>query len=51
MFGVENLDCPAQSRDLNPSTHVWDELDHHLHPQDLTDAHMGEWTQIPTAVL
>ncbi|MCI4387006.1 hypothetical protein PGIGA_G00069260 [Pangasianodon gigas] len=31
--GVEELECPAQSPDLNPSEHLWDELEHRLHPR------------------
>ncbi|MCJ8734651.1 hypothetical protein PDJAM_G00237750 [Pangasius djambal] len=58
--GVEELECPAQSPDLNPTEHHWDELEHRLHPRpphiptsapDLTNALVVERTQIPTATL
>ena len=29
-IGVEELDWPAQSLDLNPIEHLWDELEHRL---------------------
>ena len=29
-IGVEELDWPAQSPDLNPIEHLWDELEHQL---------------------
>ncbi|MCI4392463.1 hypothetical protein PGIGA_G00146260 [Pangasianodon gigas] len=58
-FGVGELQCPAKSLDLNPTEHLWDELEHRLHPRpprptsvpDLTNALVSEWTQIPTATL
>ncbi|MCJ8739026.1 hypothetical protein PDJAM_G00042420 [Pangasius djambal] len=31
--GVEELECPAQSPDLNPTEHLWDELEHRMHPR------------------
>ncbi|MCI4389300.1 hypothetical protein PGIGA_G00096420 [Pangasianodon gigas] len=31
--GVEELECPAQSPDLNPTEHLWDELEHQLNPR------------------
>ncbi len=58
-FGVEELDWPAQSPDLNPIQHLWDELERQLwawpcHPTsvlDLTscDGLVSEWEQIPAA--
>jgi transposase len=29
-IGVEELDLPAQSPELNPIEHLWDELEHQL---------------------
>jgi hypothetical protein len=57
-IGVEELDWPAQSPDLNPIKHLWDELERRLqarpnHPTsvpDLTNALIAEWKQIPTAM-
>ncbi|MCI4392256.1 hypothetical protein PGIGA_G00143960, partial [Pangasianodon gigas] len=48
--GVEELECPAQSPDLNPTEHLWDELEHRLNPRpphptsvpDLTNALVAE---------
>ena len=50
-IGVEELDWPAQSPDLNPIEHPWDGLDLRLrarlnHPTslpDLTNALVAEW--------
>ena len=57
-IGVEELDWPAQSPDLNPMEHLWDELERRLRARpnrptslpDLTDALVAEWKQIPTAM-
>ncbi len=48
--GVEEFDCPTQSPDLNPTEHLWDELEHRMHPRaphttsvpDLTNALVSE---------
>lgn len=53
--GVEVLPFPAKSPDLNPIEHAWDALDRrirHRDPpprnvQELTDALLEEWTNIP----
>ena len=58
-IGVEELDWPAQSPDLNPIDNLWDELERRLqgrpnHPTsvpDLTNAHVAEWKQVPAAML
>ena len=55
---VEGLDRPAQSPDLNPIEHLWDELEHRLRARhnrptsvpDLTNALVTEWKQIPAAM-
>ena len=57
-IGVEDLDWPASSPDLNPIKHLWDELEHQLRARpnrptsvlDLTNAVVAEWKQIPTAM-
>ena len=57
-ISVEELDWPAQSPDLNPIEHLWDELEHRLrarpnHPTsvpDLTNALVAEWNQVPAAM-
>jgi hypothetical protein len=57
-IGVEELDWPAQSPDLNPIEHFCDELDCHLHARpnhptsvpDLTNALVAELKQVPAAM-
>ena len=52
-IGVEELDWPAQSPDLNPIEHLWDELERRLRARpnrptsvpDLTNALVAEWKQ------
>jgi hypothetical protein len=54
-IGVEDLDWPAQSPDINPIKHLWDDLERRLraspnHPTsvpNLTDALVDESKQIP----
>ena len=56
--GVEEFDWPAQSPDLNPIEHLWDELESRLHTwpnrptsvPDLTNALVVEWKQVPAAI-
>ena len=58
-FGVEELDCPAQSPDPPLLKHLWDELEQRLqarlsHPisvPDLTNALLEEWSNIPIDTL
>ena len=55
---VEELDWPAQSPDLNPIEHLWEELECRLRARhhrptsvpDFTNALLAEWKQVPTAV-
>jgi hypothetical protein len=57
-IGVEELDWPAQSPDLNPIEHLWDDLERQLRARpnhatsvpDLTNALVAEWKQVPTAM-
>jgi hypothetical protein len=57
-IGVEELDWPAQSTDLNPMEHPWDKLEHQLLARpnrstsvpDLTNALVAEWKQVPAAM-
>jgi hypothetical protein len=57
-IGVEELDWPAQSPDLNPIKHIWDELKLRLQPRpnhptsvsNLTNALVAEWKQVPTVM-
>ncbi len=54
---MDELDWPAQSPDLNPIQHLWDELDCQVQIRaycptsmaDLTDALVAEWQQIAAA--
>ncbi|GFU94529.1 transposable element Tc1 transposase [Trichonephila clavipes] len=54
-MGVQKLDCPSQSPDLNPIEHLWDELERRLRSQPnrpsslqaLTSAVMDAWKAIP----
>ena len=56
-ISVEELNWPAQSPDLKPIEHLWDELERQLrarpnHPtsvHDLTNALVAEWKQVPAA--
>jgi len=58
-FGVEELDWPAQSPDLNPIEHLWNELERRLRARpfrptsvsDLTNALLQEWPKIPINTL
>ncbi|GFW92486.1 transposable element Tc1 transposase [Trichonephila clavipes] len=54
-MGVQKLDCPFQSPDLNPIEHLWDEFERRLRSQPnrpsslqaLTSAAMDAWKAIP----
>ena len=54
---VEELEWPAQSPDLNPIEHLWDELECRLRARpnrptsvpDLLNALVTEWKQVPAA--
>ena len=56
-ISVEELDWSAQSSDLKPIEHLWDELESRLRTRpnrpssvpDLTNALVAEWKQVPTA--
>ena len=57
-IGVEELNWPAQSPDLNPIEHLWDELERQLRARptrptsvpNLTNALVTEWKQIRAAM-
>ena len=57
-IGVEELDWPAQSPDLNPIEHHWDELEPRLRARpnrptsvpDLANALVAEWKPVPAAM-
>ena len=54
----EELDWPAESTDLNPIEHLWNELEcrlraspnHSTSVPDLTNALMTEWKHVPAAM-
>ena len=54
-MGVQKLDWPSQSPDLNPIEHIWDELERRLRSQPnrpsslpaLTSTLMDIWKSIP----
>ena len=56
--GVEVLDWPSRSPDLNPIEHIWDELGrlvrHQVNPlqtlRDLERALVEQWRRLPQAV-
>ena len=58
-IGVEELDWPAHSPDLNPIEHLWDELERRLRARpnpptsvpNLTNALVAKWKQDPAAML
>ena len=55
---MEELDWPAQSPDLNPIKHLWDELVQRLQARpnrptsvpDFTNALVADWKQVPAAM-
>ena len=55
---LEELDWPAQSPDLNPIEHIWDELECQLRASpnrptsatNLTNALVAEWKKVPAAM-
>ena len=54
-IGVEELDWPAQSPDLNSIEHLWNELERRLRVRptsapDLTNVLVAQWTQVPAAM-
>ena len=57
-IGVEELDWPSQSPDLNHMEHLWDELERRLRARpnrptsvpNLTNALVAEWKKVPAAM-
>ena len=55
--GVEELDWLAQSPNVNPIKHLWDERRPRARPNrptsvpDLTNALVAEWKQVPAEIL
>ena len=53
--GIERLDWPSRSPDLNPIEHAWDALQRRINArlaqpqtaQQLANAHLEEWVRIP----
>ena len=51
-IGVEELDWPAQSHDLNPIGQIWDELECPLRARpNGTNALVAEWKQVSAAMV
>lgn len=50
-FGVDVLDWPAQSPDLNDKEHLLDELEQRPEVPDFTNALLEEWSKIPVNIL
>ena len=56
-IGVKQLDWPAQSTDLNPIEHLWDELERRLRAGLINENQcptslmlVAEWKQVPAAM-
>jgi hypothetical protein len=55
-IGVEELDWPAQSPDLHPIKHLWDDLERRLRARpnpptsvpDFTNVLVAEWKLVPS---
>ena len=47
--GIDAMDWPARSPDLNPIEHIWDIMSHHPPQtvQELADALVQVWEEIP----
>ena len=57
-IGVDELDWPVQSPDLNPIGHLWDELERRVRVSpnrptsvpDVTNSLVADWKQVPAAM-